>query len=550
MNEIQSQNDHTLIYAILLFLTIFLAFPALLPGVLFLVVIRLTKIDWKIITVVGALVFLVLALTDQAARYTEQIALWAKWAVDMVWGKENPLPNYFDWLWVNIGGGYIFAMAVTLYLEFRNPIKKQVENDLSQLAGFSAKQNISKRQFRQIEKSSHPADGVLLGIDFKTSKGITLTDSQLNGHILLLGATGAGKTTTILNIVQSAAQRNLPSVIIDAKGSPATLKKIEALAVKYGRPIRVFSTREGEGQAWNPLAVGEATELRDKLIALFDFTEPYYHNLAKEYLLNILKAWEAIGYRPDLTEFVECLNTQVFKQRIRNSQMDIDLDSFLGEATEPRELQGITKPLRDLIQSMPRKLQGGFSLYESIVRGEIIVFSLEILRYPELVPRLGRLLTLDLRTAAVRLLGERKKTYVVLDEFGAFANDQIVNVINQTREAGFCNIISTQSLSDFDRISPTLKKLILANCNSYIIQRQNESEDAEDCSKTFGTEMKPTITHQTSIYTGATGTGTVSMQRDFKVSPDEIKELKTGEAFIMSKLPPEFLAKVMIREVS
>ena len=48
------------------------------------------------------------------------------------------------------------------------------------------------------------------------------------------------------------------------------------------------------GAHWNPLAVGNATELKDKLLATERFTEPHYRRAAERYLqLAIQVALEA-----------------------------------------------------------------------------------------------------------------------------------------------------------------------------------------------------------------------------------------------------------------
>ena len=75
--------------------------------------------------------------------------------------------------------------------------------------------------------------------------------------------------------------------------------------------------------------------------------------------------------------------------------------------------------------------------------------------------------------------GKKDIIYTIFDEFSVFAGDQIVNLINQGREAGVCAVLATQSLSDISVVGgQALVGQILNNCNNYIIQRQNNPNDA------------------------------------------------------------------------
>ena len=72
---------------------------------------------------------------------------------------------------------------------------------------------------------------------------IEMSDEELNQHMLIIGTTGAGKTNTILNFVDSAISRNLPCVYLDGKGSVDLIDKLRSLATKYNRVFKVFTLR-------------------------------------------------------------------------------------------------------------------------------------------------------------------------------------------------------------------------------------------------------------------------------------------------------------------
>ncbi|WP_040615109.1 TraM recognition domain-containing protein [Rickettsiella grylli] len=76
---------------------------------------------------------------------------------------------------------------------------------------------------------------------------------------------------------------------------------------------------------------------------------------------------------------------------------------------------------------------------------------------------------------------------------------------------------------------------ILNNTNNYIIQRQNNPNDAEVLANLIGTESVFEVTAQLSENQGSTGLGSVKQTREFIIHPDEIKRLTLGQAIFVNK---------------
>ena len=71
------------------------------------------------------------------------------------------------------------------------------------------------------------------------------------------------------------------------KGSPAFAHVLGDAAARGRAPVPVWSI---DGPAhWNPLQHGNATELKDKLIATERFTEPHYQRAAERYVQTVLQ---------------------------------------------------------------------------------------------------------------------------------------------------------------------------------------------------------------------------------------------------------------------
>src|SRR5438270_13617923 len=87
---------------------------------------------------------------------------------------------------------------------------------------------------RALEQASEHA--IVLGAD-RAGNRVLLGDDQLGAHGLILGASGAGKTTTLLRILTEQIARGRGVVAIDLKGSPAFARELASAAADAGRPF-------------------------------------------------------------------------------------------------------------------------------------------------------------------------------------------------------------------------------------------------------------------------------------------------------------------------
>lgn len=136
--------------------------------------------------------------------------------------------------------------------------------------------------------------------------------------------------------------------------------------------------------------------------------------------------------------------------------------------------------------------------------------------------------------AAEQLQRENQhKIYCIFDEFSIFADDQI---INQGRSAGIHAILATQSISDIvKKGGDALVGQVLNNCNNFIIQRQNNHDDAEILSKLIGTRDGFELTSQIDKVVNNRTVGSVRTAKEFVIHPDAIKSFKQGEGVLLSK---------------
>jgi hypothetical protein len=99
----------------------------------------------------------------------------------------------------------------------------------------------ARRRARPPAPAAGTAGAVALGVD-RRGDPVLLSDLQLSAHGLVLGASGAGKSTTLLTILGDHVRRGRAVVALDMKGSPAFAGELER-AARCGTAVPVLDAR-------------------------------------------------------------------------------------------------------------------------------------------------------------------------------------------------------------------------------------------------------------------------------------------------------------------
>src|SRR5207248_8243635 len=120
-----------------------------------------------------------------------------------------------------------------------------------------------------------------------------------------------------LAVLRDLIRRGQPVAYIDLKGDPAAARSLQAAADAAGRPFALFTVR-GQ-QHWNPLAEGDPTALKDKLIGLEAWSEPHYKRAAERYLQSVFSVLAAVDpdTRPTLSDVVALMEPARLNARLR-----------------------------------------------------------------------------------------------------------------------------------------------------------------------------------------------------------------------------------------
>ena len=427
------------------------------------------------------------------------------------------------------------------------------------------------RRWRQRTGVRARDGAVALGRDPR-GRPIALGDGQLGAHALVVGASGAGKSTTLLTILEDRIARGHPVVAIDMKGSPAFAGALARAARDAGRPLRVW-TPEGPSH-WNPLAHGGATALKDKLVSAERFSEPHYRRAAERYLQTALQVIIAAhpGRAPRLDEVVAAMEPGRLRALAREVALPLAqrVEDYVGGLT-PDQLsaaRGLGTRLALLSESdAGRWLVPGddpaspsVDLGSALSGGEVVLLSINSSVYGALGAQLGALAIQDLTSAAGRRLDAAgtgaagAPATVAIDEFSALGADNVLALLARGREAGVGVLLATQELADLERAGRGFRDQVLGITAVTLAHRQEVHESAVAISRMAGTRMVWRETRQ--IPAGLSGgigsrppvgRGTRRQHEEPVVHPNAIKRLGTGELVLLTNVPRPTVAAVRVR---
>jgi hypothetical protein len=403
-----------------------------------------------------------------------------------------------------------------------------------------------------------PSGAMLLGTD-RHGDRVLLSDRQLSAHALILGASGAGKTTTLLAILTDHVRRGRAVVAIDLKGSPTFTRELATAAAEAGRPFRLW-TPDGPGH-WNPLEHGNPTALKDKLISTERFTEPHYQRAAERYTQTVLQVLQHAqpDRPPTLSDVVGLMDQRRMVGVLRDVPRPLAerVQDYLAGLSPDQQsaVRGLASRLAIISESHTGAyLEPGPEMIDvrsALAGPEVVLFSLNASTYGKLSAQIGALVIQDLTAAlgdrlaapapALDGSGGRAGALIGIDEFSALDADNVVSLFARAREANMSVLLATQELADLDRAARGLRDQVIGNTAVKIAHRQDVPTSAQTIAQIIGTETVWEHTRQTAdralLGRLDTGRGTRREVERFRIHPNEIKALPTGHAVLITKLP-------------
>ena len=343
--------------------------------------------------------------------------------------------------------------------------------------------------------AEHPDDGVLLGF---TANGdpVSLTSRELSAHMLVAGATQAGKSTLIKRHVEGICRLGHSVLVLDGKADPALAAFLRGL--------------NPQTQVWVPgaqvvpldLLGGSPSEFAAKLIDVHRWTEPHYRAINHRYALQ-LGTYFALGG--------EARTPGTVVRLLVPDNLDAAADALstrllrTGDTTRAEAALAITTYTADLLKDPTRRLviAGLADRFAGIVEGALAgclddapgAVRLEAVlaapgpwylglpgdTMPDEVAALGAWLLREL----ARIAHYRRSTpgcdpqaHVIVDELSALGHGalHLEPVLARARDAGIAVVVTTQALADVRALSATLPDQLLANTGVQVFFHMRDRE--------------------------------------------------------------------------
>ena len=370
-------------------------------------------------------------------------------------------------------------------------------------------------------------------------------------HIFACGTTGSGKTVALSNFVKRAIDCDFPLLLVDGKGdtSAGSLLDIVRRLNPPGRRLYVINlTAPEQSDHYNPFRATSPTIAKDMLINLTVWSEEHYKLNAERYLQRLVmllnQAGEALSFKKIVRhmkkERFSALSAALLKAgKIDKDDHadDLDIADTAGKIAEGSIARFSTIAESELGQIFA---ENGVDIFTAMKERATILFVLNPLIYPELSPLLGRMILIDAKKAVSRLFAENLgRTFFIFDEINVYASSALIDLVNKSRSADVTCILATQSLSDLSSAEDEhFTEQVIENCNNYIVLRQNSAVNSEAWANVLGTRNTMEMTYQLQQQDGETvdtGLGSARLVRQYIYHPDDIKALKTGKAFFLSR---------------
>lgn len=365
--------------------------------------------------------------------------------------------------------------------------------------------------------------GVPLGGDLQWTQDdyCTYPAAILARHLVVVGGSGSGKTETCKRLAYGAARvYDWQVFYLDCKGDTSTAEQFQAAMAAAGRPVRIrFPDLAYDG--WR----GNSTALLNRLLAILDFSEPYYRDLTRMLLSLALDAPPAPP-RSSL-ELLERLNLETLAHH------------YVG-MPEARELAGLRvvdaqavyNRYRAFFHALRGGLDGGWA-FEDVDAGYLLLRGLEL---KDQTASLGRYLMEDFAHYVATRKPSDRRVLLIVDEFPAiaFGGANAASLFEMVRSHGAGIIVTAQSYAglggDADRILGAAAGLIVHQCADpeRLLLRGGQSLAFQRRISFTERGMGPAVREY------AVGEGMLAETETLKVDPDMVKQLDPGACVLIA----------------
>lgn len=342
-----------------------------------------------------------------------------------------------------------------------------------------------------------------------------LSAARMRRHVLVCGATGSGKTETLLRLAWTLAKRSdAPVFYLDGKGDRENAERFAGLMAQAGRRTRVFPNEPFDG--WR----GEPREIRSRLMAMVDYAKhgpaAWYRDVAKAVVGLACEHPE--GPPRGSEELLERLNLEALRRAHGEKRVLVDLRSSQVEQVRLRY---------EAVFGETRGALDGSWAWEDAQAAYVL---LDSLRLGEEAANVARFLFEDFAQYFAARKPKRRFCMMIVDEFSALAGRPgMAARVEQARNFNTALILAPQVVAGMGGEEETER--ILGSVETIVCHALNRPDEIVALAGTR--ERTRYNTHFSRG--GSTGEGTAMRREEAKIDANKILGLCPGEAFVISR---------------
>ncbi len=383
-------------------------------------------------------------------------------------------------------------------------------------------------------------------------------------HVVLFGATGAGKTTTARRLIAARTlTHHAALLVLDQKGDPEDVEQMQSLAAAAGVPFILFDSQDSATDRWQPLW-GSPDVVAARAVEPIKQSEPYYYDVLRRHLDVVSKVLHAAGmWPPSVPLLVDACQPTNYDQLLgitksfgnEHEALKRRAEAHGTYVTSQRGIQDLSGGAfrlevalalagRTLVtpRTTPDGDTVGVRLLDAIRERAVVMWRTHADTMPDEAAALSVLALADLHDAAEQA---GIQWTLLLDEFGAvikMAAQRGVAILQRGRSHGGQVVVITQSAADIEALTgqPGLLASLTDNFAGVVAHRQTAPESRDWLAKLMGTRAVWQNTSQTGAHGRThTGQGSARRVREFRVSSDTFGALGAGEAVVYTPIAGE-----------
>ncbi len=399
-----------------------------------------------------------------------------------------------------------------------------------------------------------PTGQVFLGKDDR-DRPVYLTNRARSMHLHVLGQTGSGKTKSVIEplVLQDLLHRR-GVLVVDGKGSEDNEERLLAMTELAGRrsDLKIFTLNPNRTtHTYNPVHLGPRSDPKavgERVFSSFadDMDNPYYRDQARSFFVSLVEALASTGQRFCLRDIAAAIASPAILQhavslssdRSANAELRAQLDRLGHKAGET--FTGLLAAVKRYDIPAVNAYDPDIVLEEELDGNGVVAFYLPVNYYKQLARYIGLCVFQHVQqVGALRQLDRSRAqapVFVYADEFYSFAYEGFTDAVNKLRDANISILLSHQSFSDLEKVSPEYASGIWDNTRNKIVLYQNDPDVCERIAKALGTEkgVELTVRRSADAFLNSYSTLEASSREvdSYRCHPNRIKSLQCGQAYV------------------